>query len=58
MRKGCALVLTLLVLSLLLAAASAETAVDGIINARTTQSFTDEAVSDEDLRVILDTILK
>ncbi len=54
MRKGCAWISVLLVLSLLLSAAGAETAVDTIINARTTQAFTDEAVPEEDLRAILE----
>lgn len=44
----------MLLVSLLLVSASAQTAVDGIINNRTTQAFTDEAVSEEDLRVILE----
>ena len=54
MRKGCALISILLVLSLTLVSAGAETAVDTIINARTTQAFTDEAVPEEDLRAILE----
>ncbi len=54
MREGCCLISILLVLSLLFAVASAETAVDTIINARTTQAFTDEAVPEEDLRAILE----
>lgn len=54
MRKGCTLVSILLVLSLLLAVAGAETAADGIIDARTTQAFADEAVPEEDLRAILE----
>ena len=54
MRKSCAWISVLLVMGLLFATASAENAVDGIINDRTTQSFTDEAVPDEDLRIILE----
>ena len=54
MRKDCVLISVLLVLGLLCGAASAETAVDWIIDGRTTQSFTDEAVSDDDLQVILE----
>ena len=54
MRKGCAWILILLALSLMFAAAGAETAVDGIVDARTTQAFTDEAVPEEDLRAILE----
>ena len=54
MRKECVLISVLLVLGLLCGAASAETAVDWIIDGRTTQSFTDVAVSDDDLQVILE----
>ena len=54
MRGKCTLISILLLLSLLLASANAQTAVDGIINNRTTQAFTDETVSEEDLHVILE----
>ena len=54
MCRKCTLISIILVLSLLLVSANAETAVDWVINARTAQAFTDEAVPEEDLRVILE----
>ena len=54
MRKGCVLISVLLVLALLCGAAGAESAVSGIIDGRTTQSFTDEAVPEDDLRAIVE----
>ena len=53
MRK-CALISIMLMLVLLCGMASAETAVDWMIDSRTTQSFTDEAIPDEDLQAILE----
>lgn len=54
MRGKFALLSILLALSLLFATAGAETAADEIINARTAQAFTDDAVPEADLRVILE----
>ncbi len=54
MRKECVLISALLVLALLCGAAGAETVVGGIIDSRTTQAFTDEAVADDDLHVIVE----
>lgn len=52
MRKS--IISILLVLVLLCGIASAEEMTDLLVNSRTTQSFTDEAVPDEDLQTILE----
>ena len=54
MKWGCVVISLLLVLSLMCGFASAEGLTDLIIDSRTTQSFTDEAVPDEDLNLILE----
>ena len=54
MKWGRVAISVLLVLGLLCGFAGAEGLTDLIIDSRTTQSFTDEAVSDEDLNLILE----
>lgn len=54
MRRKYTLTAILLVLCMLFAAANAQTAIEEMIDSRTTQSFTEEAVSEDDLRVILE----
>lgn len=54
MNKGCIAVSILLMLALLCGVAGAESAVDLMVGTRTTQAFTDETVTDADLRAILE----
>lgn len=54
MRRMEMVVSLMLILGLLCAAASAEDLTSVVIDSRTTQAFTDEAVSDEDLRLIVE----
>ena len=54
MRTGRIVIACLLIIGLFCGVASAEDLTNVIIDSRTTQSFTDEAVSDADLRLILE----
>lgn len=54
MTKGRIVISMLVILALLCGVAGAESAVDLMVGTRTTQSFTDEAVPDADLRAILE----